>query len=74
MLSRTTGSALGAAAAGALIYGLLPDLNIHDLVDASETLAGEEILRVFHIQFASLALVAAAAMINALGMPKVRIQ
>ena len=73
LLSRTSGGALGAAIAGAIIFGLLPDMSLADLIDESETVADEAVLRVFHIQFAFFAIAAALAAINARRVPRVKI-
>lgn len=73
LLSRTSGGALGAAIAGAIIFGLLPDMSLAELLDESETVADEAVLRVFHLQFAFFAMAAALAAVNARRVPRVRI-
>lgn len=71
LLSRTAGGAMGAAAAGAIIYGLLPDMSLRELLVAGDSPAGEEVLRAFHVQFAFLAVVAAAAAVHGRKVPRV---
>jgi MFS family permease len=71
LLSRTAGGAMGAAAGGAIIYGLLPDVSLRELVSASDTLAGEDILRAFHVQFAFLAVIATLAALHGRRVPRI---
>jgi len=74
MLARTLGAALGAAVGGALIYGLLPDLNIADLMRVGAPVqASQEVIRVFHIAFFVMACVSAYGTWNARRVPMVPI-
>ncbi len=73
LLCRTAGGAMGAAAAGAIIYGLLPDMSLRELLVASDTPAGEEVLRAFHVQFAFLAVVAGLAAVHARKVPRIKL-
>ena len=74
MLARTLGAALGAAVGGAIIYGMLPDLNITDLMRAgAPEQASQEVIRVFHIAFFLMACVSAYGTWNARRVPMVPI-
>jgi MFS family permease len=73
MLSRTAGSALGAAVAGAFIYGLLPDLDAGALMQGGTLESGHEVVQAFHITFFVMALVATFGTWNASRIPRVPI-
>lgn len=74
MLARTAGAALGAAVGGAIIYGLLPDLNIADFMRAGTPVqASQEVIRVFHIAFFIMGCVCAYGTWNARRVPRVPI-
>jgi MFS family permease len=76
VLSRTLGAALGTAVIGAVVYSLMPD------VDLSRWLSHEgggiapgnpEVARAFHIAFFVTALVAALGALSASRVPRVRV-
>jgi MFS family permease len=73
LLSRTSGGALGVAIAGAIIFGLLPDVSLTELLDTSGTVADEAVLRVFHIQYGFFAVAAALAALNARRVPRIKL-
>ena len=58
----------------AIIYGLLPDMSIRELANASQSADGPAVLRAFHIQFMFLAIVTALAAISARRMPRIKIE
>ena len=73
-LARTVGAALGVAVIGAIIYGLLPDINIAELIQVRmETDESRAVLRAFHAAFFTAAMVAAFGAFNAWRVPRVKI-
>lgn len=74
MLSRTGGAALGTAVAGAIIYGLLPDVDISHLIRATQTQASREVLRAFQIEFVFLAVIAGLTAFIGMRIPKITLK
>jgi len=76
-LSRTMGAALGTALTGALIYSLMPDIDLSHaaaVAGAAETVAGNaEVLRAFHMAFFSAAGAAALGVYAASRLPRLKI-
>ena len=76
VLARTLGAALGTALVGAVIFSLLPDVDVVQLVRRTNPAAmpsDEVILRAFQAAFMVTAAVAAAASINAWRATRVKI-
>ena len=76
VLARTLGAALGTALVGAVIFSLLPDVDLVQLVRRTNPAAmpsDEVILRAFQAAFMVTAAVAAAASINAWRATRVKI-
>ncbi len=72
-LSRTSGAALGTAVTGALIFSLLPDMDVGQLIKAqADTAESLAVLRVFHIVFFSVAGAAALGAWIASRIPTVK--
>ena len=73
--SRALGAALGTVAVGAVVYGLLPEIDLSQLRSGGITLdAGHGgILRAFHVAFFVIAVVAALGAFIASRVRKVRI-
>ena len=74
MLSRTGGAALGTAVAGAIIYGLLPTVDIRHLIGATQTQASREVLRAFHIEFLFLAVISGLTALVGMRVPKITLR
>ena len=76
VLARTLGAALGTAVIGAIVYGLMPDVDLSQLMrHGSVGLApgNAEVVRAFHVAFFVTGLVAALGAFNASRLPRVRI-
>lgn len=73
LLARAGGGAMGTAVGGAIIYGLLPEMNLRDLIASSQGGSNAQILFAFHIQFAFFAAVAALAAFYARRVPAVQV-
>jgi EmrB/QacA subfamily drug resistance transporter len=73
-LSRTVGGALGTALMGAVIYSLLPDVDVSQLMRGGELAPGmnAQVQRAFHFAFGVAAAVAALGAYNASRVPSVR--
>ena len=76
VLSRTVGAALGTAVIGAVIYGLMPHVDLVQLLrqaGAANAPGNAEVIRAFHIAFLVAALVAAFGALNASRVPRTRV-
>ena len=73
MLSRSMGSGLGVAATGAVLYSLLPDVSIQELISGSGGFDREDVLQAFHAQFLFLAAIAGLATLVSSRIPRIRI-
>ena len=72
-LARTLGAAMGTALTGAVIYSLLPDIDVKQLGQSGSGPASPEILHAFHTAFFITALVAAFGAFSASRVPRVRV-
>ena len=72
-LARTLGAATGTALTGAVIYSLLPDLDVKQLGQSGSGPASPAILQAFHAAFFMAAVVAAFGAFSASRVPKVRV-
>jgi MFS family permease len=73
MLSRSIGSGLGVAATGAVLYSLLPDVSIQELISGSGGFERADVLQAFHAQFLFLAAIAGLATLVSSRIPRIRI-
>lgn len=73
MLSRSIGAGLGVAATGAVLYSLLPDVNIRELLHGSQGFDRADVLWAFRAQFLFLAAVAAGATLVSSRVPKITV-
>jgi len=72
MLCRTGGAAFGTAITGAIIYGLLPTVDIRHLLDFADTQMRLQVLHAFHVEFVVAAFIVGLAAINAMRGPKIK--
>ena len=72
-LARTLGAATGTALTGAVIYSLLPDIDVKQLGSSGSGPASPEILQAFHVAFFIAAFVAAFGAFSASRVPRVRV-
>jgi EmrB/QacA subfamily drug resistance transporter len=72
--SRTLGGAIGTAVVGAIVYGLLPDIDLPHLMRGGAVQPGldEQIVGAFHAAFAVMSVAAAFGSWNASRVPAVR--
>ena len=76
VLSRTLGAALGTALIGAVVYSLMPNVDLSQLVrheSVGNAPGNAEVIRAFRIAFFATALVAAFGAFNASRVPRVRV-
>jgi len=62
-----------AAAFGALVYALMPAVDVSALAQTTQSLDTAPVIHAFHVAFAIAALVAAAAALAASRVPQVRL-
>ncbi len=72
-LFRSVGAAAGTAVFGALVYALLPDVELRTLVHEANEAQIESIMRAFHAAFLMSGALAAIAAFTASRVPKVRL-
>ena len=72
-LFRSVGAAAGTALFGALVYALLPDVELRSLVRSASEAQIELIVRAFHAAFLLAGALAAIAAFTASRIPKVRL-
>lgn len=74
-LSRTLGGAIGTAVVGAIVYGLLPDIDLVHLMHGGAPQDGldTQIVHAFHVAFAVMSVAAAFGSWNASRVPAVRL-
>ncbi len=76
ILARTLGAALGTSLIGAVVYGLMPHVDLSQLVRHAAVWNepdNAQVVRAFHVAFFATALVAAFGALSASRMPKVRL-
>jgi len=76
VLSRTLGAALGTAVIGALVYSLMPDVDLAQLLHRRSdgtAPANAEVVQAFHVAFFATALVAALGAFSASRVRRVRV-
>lgn len=72
-LARTLGAAIGTAITGAVIYSLLPGVDVKALGNASALPPGTDVVHAFHTAFFVCACVAAVGAFNASRVPKIKL-
>jgi EmrB/QacA subfamily drug resistance transporter len=72
-LFRSAGAALGAALFGALVYALMPDVDLRALARSGSDAERLEITHAFHVAYMMAACVAAMAAFSASRVPRIRL-
>lgn len=74
-MSRTLGGTIGTAVVGAIVYNLLPEINLAELMHGGAPQPGldAQIVHAFHVAFAVMAMAAALGSWNASRVPSVRL-
>jgi MFS family permease len=72
-LARSTGAAAGAALFGAIVFGIVPEVDRYTIAQQAATLELEEILDAFHIAFCCAAGIAALSVYTAVRMPRMQL-
>lgn len=72
-LARTLGAALGTAVTGAVIYSLLPGVDVKALGNAAAIPEGVDVVGAFHTAFFVVACVAALGAFNASRVPRIKL-
>lgn len=73
-LARSTGGAAGAALFGALIFGMVPDVDGQSLLHRASALETEQVVRAFHWGFLFAAAIAALGAYTASRIPRVSLR
>ena len=76
VLARTLGAALGTAVVGAVVYSLMPDVDLSQLLrlaGGTEAPQNPGVIRAFRIAFLVVAMVAGLGVYNASRVPRVRV-
>ena len=72
-LGRMLGAALGTAVIGAVVYTLLPDVDVKDLVRTDGDQGGPEVIRAFQVAYICAGVVAVLGVVNASRVPKINL-
>ena len=72
-LGRMLGAALGTAVIGAVVYTLLPDVDVKDLVRTDGEQGGPEVIRAFQVAYICAGVVAVLGVVNASRVPKINL-